>query len=391
MITSNLPLIIVLISISLLLYTFLLYPIFTFILAKIINKRYPEKDNINYEPQISIIISAYNEEKMIYDCIMSLVNSDYPKEKMEILVGSDGSSDRTFEILQELSEKYNYIKPYNFGRTGKNGILNNLCSYARGELFFFMDADCRISKFTISKLIYTLSDENIGAATPTLNSIFAGNNEIDAGAHGEGLYQNYEQRLRINESLIFSTVISLGQFYGIKAKYYSPLPDNNVCDDWMSLMFVAMVKKRIVCLPDAYVFEIREKSLKDELKRRIRITAGALYTVYRGKRLMLPFFGWYSFALWSHRILRYLSPFFILSILIFSFLIPRNNNISSLLLIAQAAFYSLGIVGLLFNKLKIDFKLTKIVTYFLTMILGIFLGYIRIIKRKNISIWTNNK
>jgi len=321
---------------------------------------------------------------------MSLINSNYPTEKIEILVGSDGSSDKTNEILTNISEKYPQVKPYFYGRTGKNGVLNDLCTYAKGELFFFMDADCRIPNDTISKLVNTLSDNEIGAAIASLKSVNATGYETDAGAHGEGLYQNYEQMLRISESLIHSTVISLGGFYCIRADYYRLLPNANVCDDWMNLMFVAMNKKRIVCLADAFTVEIRDKSLKDELKRRIRITAGAIHTIIAGKKLLNPLYGWYAFAIWSHRILRYMAPIFFILILIFSFLLNSNPKIMSIMLISQGIFYLVGLIGLFFNRLQIDFKLTKIVIYFLTMLFGMFLGYFRLFNSNNISIWANN-
>lgn len=389
---SYIAILIIYICIFLLLYSFFLYPLLTIILAKIFTSN--TVSNINEvinEPDITVIISAYNEEELIADAIHSIFNSNYPNDKITLMVGSDGSNDKTFNIISELAKDYEgkdfCLKVYDLPRTGKNGVVNKLSKLVTSDYIFYMDADCRIDKLAINKMINKLSDPNIGAVIASMESENIGDD--NAGAKGEGMYQQYEQILRINESKISSTVISLGAFYGIKRKYYKPLPNNNVCDDWMSLLFIAMEKKKIIFLSDAIVREVRGKNIVNEFKRRVRISAGALSTLLFAKKLFLPKYGWFAFALFSHRLLRYLAPIFMLKILILT-LFVSNSDIFLPLVLTQGIFYILAILGKLASKFDINIPIVKIFYYFVAVNTAQFLAIFHFLKNNNISIWDND-
>lgn len=375
----------ILFNIILILYPLLIYP-------SIIRVLSAKKPNIRSNPiienpvAITIVISAYNEEGLISDAIHSVFNSDYPPSLIQLIVGSDGSTDNTNDILLSMRNLYPNLEPHILDRMGKNAVLNILSPLARGKYLFYMDADCRLQKDSINRLLSILKNEDIGAVISSMNSIEEDLSGQDLGSHGEGKYQVYEEIIRINESKINSTVSSLGAFYGIKKEYYKALPNKNVCDDWMSLLHVLMHKKRVVFLPDTVVLEVRGKSLKNEIRRRIRITAGGLATVWSAKKLLHPKYGWVAYALWSHRFLRYLIPIFTLAIVVLAAFLYKTIYFLPIVLLF-AIFLILTLIGRLVktsNKISI---IPKICSYFMFMVTAQFLGLISFLFDKNISTW----
>jgi poly-beta-1,6-N-acetyl-D-glucosamine synthase len=366
--------IILLVCLGLIAYTFVVYPILLKLLSGIFNK--PLKINKEYQPELSIIISAYNEEEYIHDAVESLYKTDYPIEKIKVYVGSDGSTDRTVEIVDNLAEKYKNLFVYNFPRLGKNKVLNQIVPKTETEIILFMDADCRSNKDTILKMVESFSDPSVGAVIATMNSIDEGSND-NIGRLGETLYQKYESVLRVGESRIKSTVNSLGAFYGIRRDVYKPLPSDRVCDDYMPLLDSISMHKRVIFLNDAIVNEVRRKSLNNEISRRIRFTAGAMSTVWFAKKLLNPKYGWISFFLFSHKIIRWLTPVFMIGLLICTVLLPEASDIKMSLLILQGVLYFVALLGWIFEKLKLKFVVFKIPLFYITMNIGFLLGIFR--------------
>ncbi len=376
--------ILLIVSLGLVFYTFVIYPFLLMLLSAVFKKTL--KTNTEYKPDISIVISAYNEEEYIQDAVESLFSTDYPLEKISVFVGSDGSSDRTYEIVNGLKEKYNNLHLYNFGRLGKNRVLNEVFPHTSTELVFFMDADCRADKDSISRMVETFSDPTVGAVIASMNSIDEGSND-NIGRLGETLYQKYEMVLRVGESRIKSTVNSLGAFYGIRRETYKPLPSDKVCDDYMPLLDSIAVNKRVIFLREASVTEVRKKSLNNEISRRIRFTAGAMSTVWYAKKLFNPKYGWITFFLFSHKIIRWLTPLFLIAAAVFTLLLSPDSAIRLPLMIAQGTLYFVAFLGWILEKLKLKLVIFKIPLFFITMNIGFFLGIIRFIAGLQNAMW----
>lgn len=366
--------IILFICFGLIAYTFIVYPFLLKLLSFIFGK--PLNTNKNFQPDISVVISAYNEQEYIEEAVDSLFNTDYPNEKIKAYIGSDGSTDKTFEIIGNLAAKNKNIIVFNFDRLGKNKVLNQMVPKTDTELVFFMDADCRVNNDTISRMVEVFSDTNTGAVIASMNSIDEGSND-NIGRLGETLYQKYESVLRVGESRIKSTVNSLGAFYGIRRTIYKPLPSDKVCDDYMPLLDSILMKKRVIFLSDAIVNEVRRKSLTNEISRRIRFTAGAMSTVWYAKSLLSPKFGWITFFLFSHKIIRWLTPLFMLGLLAASILLPGESAVKMPALIVQAALYFIAFIGWIFEKLNRKFVVFKIPLFYITMNIGFLLGIFR--------------
>jgi cellulose synthase/poly-beta-1,6-N-acetylglucosamine synthase-like glycosyltransferase len=375
----------ILFNIILILYPLLIYPF----IIKVLSAKKPDiKSNpiIENPVAITIIISAYNEEGLISDAIHSVFNSDYPPSLIQLIVGSDGSTDNTNNILLSMRNLYPNLEPHILDRMGKNAVLNTLSPLARGKYLFYMDADCRLQKDSINRLLSILKNEDIGAVISSMNSIEEEDSVNNLGGQGEGKYQMHEQTLRINESKIHSTVSALGAFYGIKKEFYSPLPNKNVCDDWMPLMHVLMNNKRVVSLDDTEVFEVRGKSLKNEINRRIRITSGGIATIWASKKLLNPKYGWVTFALFSHKVMRNLLPLFTFAIIILSLILFNTIYFLPIFLI-MLLFVILSLIGKFSKKSNKLTKVPKLCSYFIFMVTAQFLGLISFLFDKNISTW----
>ncbi len=368
------------------LHSYILYP-FYLVLLKAIYKKGINKD-YSCKPTVSIVISAYNEEKLIRDCVQSLLDLVYPKEKIEILVGSDGSSDKTSEIVKELAEKDSRIRLFEYGRSGKNKVLNQTVPLTKNDIICFMDADCRLTKNGLSELMSNFADEEVGAAICKMESI--GEDTEDTGGKGEKLYQAYEIFLRSSESEIYSTVNSLGAFYGIRREMYKPLTNMQICDDYMPILDTMTEGKRVIFDKKAIVNEVREKSLDDEFGRRVRVSAGGLATVKEAASLLNPFNQPVSFFLWSHKVLRWFSPVFLLIVFLLSLSLDLSDTIAKYILYPQLAFYGMALFGWLLDKIKLNNIIFKIPLFFVSMNAGFLLAIFKFISKKHEAIWSRD-
>ncbi len=368
------------------LHSYILYP-FYLVLLKAIYKKGINKD-YSCKPTVSIVISAYNEENLIRDCVQSLRDLDYPKENIEILVGSDGSSDKTSEIVNELTETDNRIRLFEYGRSGKNKVLNQTVPLTKNEIICFMDADCRLTKTGLSELMSNFADDEVGAAICKMESI--GEDTEDTGGKGEKLYQAYEIFLRSSESEIYSTVNSLGAFYGIRRDMYKPLTNMQICDDYMPILDTMKEGKRVIFDKKAIVNEVREKSLDDEFGRRVRVSAGGLATVKEAASLLSPLNQPISFFLWSHKVLRWFSPVFLLIVFLLSLSLDLSDQISKYILYPQLAFYGMALLGWLLDKIKLNNIIFKIPLFFVSMNAGFFLAIFKFISKKHEAIWSRD-
>jgi biofilm PGA synthesis N-glycosyltransferase PgaC len=367
--------------------TFVLYPLFLLILSRVINRKPKRSDE--FTPDISILISAYNEENLIEDCIRSVYNSNYPNEKIRVLVGSDGSSDRTEEIVEGLTDEYPALELFKFPRQGKNKTVNSLVEQTKTDIIFFMDADIRLDENSIKVLISHFNDPKIGAVISSLKYIDKSGND-NAGRLGESLYQKYESFIRLWESKTGSTVNSLGAFYSVRKELISPIPNDFVADDMIPIYQILQKRKRVIYTKESVVFEEREKSLDDEISRRVRSAASGMSTLWETKNLLLPHYGLVSNSLTWHKLMRWLTPIYLLGILIGSFMLPPGDEFRWWMLLIQGVLYGSALLGWIFEKIGFNFIPFKIAIYFVTMNYGFMLAWFHAIGRKKNAIWSRD-
>jgi hypothetical protein len=251
-----------------------------------------------------------------------------------------------------------------------------------------MDADCRCQPDTLAMVVSNYADKNVGAVIAAMKSVEYVEENDNTGSQGEVIYQKYETYLRKNESLVKSTVSSLGAFYSIRRKFYKPLPNDNVCDDYMPLLDTASMKKRVIFDCEPVVLEVRKKTLTDEFTRRVRIAAGGVATIWEARKLLLwPFYGWFSFFLWSHKVLRYLSPVFMIFIALGTIFLMKSSQLMGSLLVLQLIMYLAAFLGWAFEKTTFKMIPFRLPLFFVSMNIGFLMGILRFISGRQNARW----
>lgn len=373
-------------SVFLISYNYVVYPLLLIILDKFINT--PINKSKDYKPNITFIIAAHNEEELIEGAIQSILNSDYPNNKIKILIGSDGSTDKTNSILDLYQAKLKgQLKYYTFSRSGKNIVLNDLIPKVETDILFFMDADCRVTESTITEMTANFYSDDVGSVISS-QSVESENTDENAGKLGDTAYHRYEQIIRELESNIHSNVNSLGYLYAVRKSLLKPIPNDLVCDDLHNVYSIIENKKRVIFEKEAKAREVRKKSFNNELHRRVRAVAGGIATMIEYKNLAyFPKYGIVSFFLISHKVFRWLSPFFIILLFLLTFIFWNSSLLWLFILIGQIIFYTMAFWGWIADRLNINFKLAKIFLFFISMNYSSLLGTFRYLRKSQNAVW----
>jgi poly-beta-1,6-N-acetyl-D-glucosamine synthase len=294
----------------------------------------------SYQPTISVILSAHNEELVIRSSIASILSQDYPSEKVEIVVGSDGSTDLTNTILEELSLKHSNIHAFIFHeQRGKMMALNDIVKQAKNEILFFLDADITLSSNSFRSHVKHYKDASIG--------IVGGSYKIhthDESGHfaSESEYASLEQRIRKSESLMSSTINVYGGNYSMRRNLWRDLPSPLVHDDVFVVLSTISQGKRVLTELESVAVDHYERTIEEEFKRKVRSASRGFLTLSYFPELTSFSGGTIALYLWSHKILRWISPFLVL--------IAGISFTINTLMLRDAARYALlgfGLFGLI--------------------------------------------
>ena len=361
-------------------YLYFGYPIILLITSKF--KKHPPREEA-FTPNVSVIIAAYNEEEVIGQRIENIMASDYPKDKIEVIVSSDGSTDRTNEIVRTMAYKYGNVKLVaSKERGGKSAALNRAVPKAKGEVLVFTDANSVFEPSSLRVLVKPLSDEKVGCV--------AGRKVIygkDKNKEAEEFYWKYENFLKSRESLIHSCMGADGSIYALRKELYCfPDPNRGYADDGMISMYVISKGYRLIYEPKARAWETSSSSLWREYRRKIRTLSGGLEWMASLWKLLIPFKSPVWWQLWSHKLLRFIIPFSILGIVLSSGFLTFGNagftvyhfSFASLLFV-----YAIGALAILGCKRK----LCRICFYFGYMNFSFLSALVRFISRKTEVTW----
>jgi cellulose synthase/poly-beta-1,6-N-acetylglucosamine synthase-like glycosyltransferase len=353
------------------------YAIYPLLLALVPVWRQQQRHDPADWPSVSVLISVYNEEKHIQTRIENLLALDYPSDKLEILIGSDGSTDRTNELVRTFPDAR--VKLYTFEeRGGKPSVLNRLVPQAHGELLVFSDANAMFGSDTLRKLARHFADPQIGGVCGKL--VFHGDNsETD-----EGPYWKLETYLKTRESALDSCLGANGAIYTIRKSCWPGIPDNAFVDDFVIGMRVREAGHRVIYDTEAVATEELPQSVGHEMTRRIRIGAGDFQALFLCWRSLLPWRGFYSIAFWSHKVLRWFAPFLMITALV-SNAAMLSHPLFAVLLTLQLAFYGLAFLGAFVRRRKII--LFSAPCYFVTINLALLFGFFRFITGTQQAAW----
>jgi len=380
------------ISLFLIIYTFVGYGFILFILVKI--KRLFAKPFVFSEtatlPTVTILIAAWNEEDMIDEKVLNTLNLDYPKEKLQIIFITDGSTDQTAERIQ----KYPDVTLLHENiRAGKMAAIKRAIPFVQNEVLVFTDANTFLNNMALRELVKHYQNKKVGAV--------AGEKRImveklaDASSAGEGFYWKYESRLKKWDYELYSNVGAAGELFSIRTELYQPVESDTIIDDHMIAMRIAEKGYIIAYEPAAYAMETASANTKEELKRKIRIAAGGIQSILRLKKAANPFhYPLLTFQYISHRVLRWtITPFLLVLAFILNICIVYKTQsfFYEVLLIAQIIFYLLSLLGLYFEARNIKVKAFFIPYYFCVMNYAVVAGLIRYYKKNQSAAWERSK
>lgn len=330
-------------SLAIIVYVYLGYPLTVYILSLFYKK--PLRGKYLY-PKISVLVAAYNEEGYIEDKIKSLLSLDYPDERMEILIGSDGSTDKTADIAKRYaSERIRlFQEPV---RRGKPSMLNLLAKNANGEILVFTDARQILDKNVLNELVKHFPDEKVGSVSAAL--FYMDESHDTKTAKGIGLYWEYEKFIRKCESRMGSMLGATGALYAIRKELYPVLPEDLILDDVYIPMKIVERGYRAIFDSKAKVYDRIFKNPREEYLRKVRTLAGNFQLFVYLRSLFNPFKGKISWQFFSHKFLRLLVPFFLISLFI-SNLFQLTNNFYITSFNLQVIFYALALLGLLTKR-----------------------------------------
>ncbi len=372
-------------------YTFFGYGVLVFILVKIKNVLSPKKQQLSKDflPAITLIIPSYNETDFILQKVENSKNLDYPKDKYHIVFITDGSDDGTYEKIKDIEGIKVMHTPE---RGGKSGAMNRAMREITTEYVVFCDANTILNREALLEIVKHYQDPKIGAVACEKRIIQK--DKENASSAGEGLYWKYESFLKKYDSDLYTTAGAAGELMSCRTNLYQHLEPDTLLDDFMLTMRIAQKGYRIVYEPKAYAMETASLSVKEELKRKVRICAGGWQSIMRLGKLLNPFFNFPLFFIYvSRKVLRWsLTPLCMLLLLPLNIaLVVEGNILFTLIFAGQIAFYGAAALGWYFENKQLKFKAFFVPYYFFIMNYAVFAGFIRFVRKRQSVRWERAK
>lgn len=378
-------------------YSYLGYGLLLFILIKL--KRLLRGTKVVYPitelPEVTLFIAAYNERAYVKAKMENTFSLNYPKDKLKIVWVTDGSDDGTpEEVLRYKNDQTEVLHLPERG--GKIGAMNRGMKFITSPIVVFCDANTMLGEESIIRIVRLFTDPKVGCVSGEKRVMSIG---TEAASATEGLYWKYESTLKKWDAELYSVVGAAGELFAVRRELYRDVEKDTLLDDFIISLRIAMDGYTIQYDPDAYAMEHPSANVKEELKRKVRISAGGIQSVIRLLPLLNLFkYRTLSFQYISHRVLRWtLSPLALpfLFILNLTILITNNDPISqafySLIFIGQLIFYGTALIGWYFESKGIRLKLLYVPFYFTMMNYAVFLGFKRFIKGKQSVNWERAK
>mgnify|MGYP002395175189 CR=1 FL=1 len=349
--------------------------------------------NPGFEPEVTLFIAAYNEKDYVEMKMKNSLELDYPAEKLHIVWVTDGSDDGTPDLLKKYPEAEVYHLP---DRNGKIAAMNRGIKLVKTPYVVFSDANTMLGSSSIRRIVDLFSDEKVGCVSGE-KRIFNKEKDAAAGA-GEGLYWRYESTLKKWDAELYSVVGAAGELFAIRTDLYREVEKDTLLDDFVISLRVAQEGYTIQYDPEAYAMETASANVKEELKRKIRISAGGIQSVIRLRSLLNVFrYGTLSFQYISHRVLRWtITPICLLLLFPAGFFLAINEGLFnpglySILFWLQVIFYLSALLGWYLENRFIRVKLLFVPFYFFIMNLSVFLGLNRYLKSSQSVNWERAK
>ena len=346
------------------------------------------------EPDVCLFVTAFNEKDYVFQKVENSFRLDYPREKVQYLWITDGSDDGTPDILQKFPDLEVYHQPE---RRGKIHAMNRGMQFVKAPIVIFSDTNTILSHNTIREMVARFRDPKVGCV--------AGEKRItekeaeNASAAGEGLYWRIESKIKEWDAELNSAVGGVGELFAIRTELFAGVEPDTLLDDFIISLRIAGKGYRIAYTPNAYAEEKASLNVKEELKRKIRIAAGGVQTLFRLSWLLNPFrHGWLSWQYFSHKVLRWsLAPIFLFLFLPVNVWVVAGNNLwtvpsfYTLMLGLQVVCYLMALAGWVLENRQLRIKILFAPYYFVAIHYAAILGMIRYFKRSQQVTWEKSK
>lgn len=362
-------------SLGLLFYCYAGYPVLLALLAPFRREGRASPNDPVCWPEVTVVISAFNEEAVIGRRIQNLLELDYPRERLHILIGSDGSTDGTCESIARYRFAGANLVAF-ASRRGKASVLNDLVARATGEFIVFTDANTFFDRDAIKKLIRGFQQCRSACAVVGRLELRTPSGTVNP----DSLYWRYESLLKGLESRFGTLLGANGAIYAIKRARYRPLPAGTIVDDFLIPLLMRLHGGgSVVFRPSARAWELTPETVVDEFRRRVRIGAGDAHALVHSWRLLLPDHGMLALSYWSHKVFRWMGPGLLLAALTSNlFLVDRPWGQG--LLAAQLLGYALGLSAPWLRSVPLLGRVATAISYFIVLNAALLVGFVRFVR-----------
>jgi len=353
------------------------------------NPQLPEMPSDEQLPTMTLMICAYNEQDVVEEKMQNTRTLDYPKDKFRVMWVTDGSTDQTNALLKAYPEVDIVFSPE---RRGKTAALKHGLHEITTDLVAFTDANTMINSQALREIARRFEDKTVGCVSGE-KRVAARNGEM--AAEGEGLYWRYESTLKKWDSELYSAMGAAGELYAVRPALCGEVPDNALLDDFMMSMMIVDEGHRIAYTPDAYALEYGSANIFEESKRKRRIAAGGLQSIWWLRRMLNPLRQpLVAFQYISHRVLRWsLTPVAMLILLLVNILmvLMGAGTLYTVMLALQLLFYLSALMGWMLSRQGHKNKLLYTAYYFIFMNINVFRGMAYLRSHSNSGTWEKAK
>jgi cellulose synthase/poly-beta-1,6-N-acetylglucosamine synthase-like glycosyltransferase len=374
----------------LLLHTYFFYPLWLFAIEGVAQafhslrvmrsgeNRLPEHKP-RLRPTVSLVVAAYNEASCIWQKLENSLALDYPADRFEVVIGSDGSTDGTDDIVRECADRRVRLSPA--PRAGKTTVLNRCIPSAQGDIIVLSDANTMIEPEAIQALVRHFEDPEVGAVCGKLRLYNPTKKDYE-----ESAYWNYESLIKFYEGKRGAVVGANGGLYAIRRRLFTQLPPSTIVDDFVIPLRILEQGYKVVYEAGAVAHEETTEDYGKEFGRRARIAAGNFQSLRMVPGLLLPTAGFPAFAFWSHKLLRWCAPA-LMAVALLANLFLLDSVFYRLTLFTQVIFYALAYLGKAGVLKGTGRRIASVAYYFVTMNLAIVVGFWRFLRNAQKAAW----
>jgi cellulose synthase/poly-beta-1,6-N-acetylglucosamine synthase-like glycosyltransferase len=368
-------------AVILIVYTYILFPVLVFFRGLLWRRPYQSAE---ITPRVSLIIAAHNEAKTIGAKLDNILSLNYPRDRLEVVIASDGSNDDTDAIVGGYAEQG--VRLLSLPRQGKAPALNAAVAAASGEILIFSDANSMYAPDAIAALVRPFTDPEVGGVAG--NQCYLAKRGTSVTHDGEHTYWNFDRILKRFQSQAGNAISATGAIYAIRRSLFRPVPAG-VTDDFVTSTRVIAQGYRLVFAPNAVAYEPVAVSSGAEFGRKVRVITRGLRAVLVMRELLNPFrYGFYALQLFSHKVLRRLVVFPLLILLLVSPLLWGNGLFYQVVALAQVVFYGCGALGMLLGGTPLGrLKLFTVPFFFCMVNAASLVATLNILRGYRIELW----